>query len=325
MTLDDLLTATRDVPSADASPLSRARDDTLAAARDDVMNRARLVRSRKRRRVLYAAAAATVAAVAAVMVVAPGGDRTPERVATPVSPPVVAVQFTNASQIVDAAAASAGRGPAELGDAPYWRVVSEYAQSGSERPDENSEGKRTIWQGIDGPSLLRDTFGEDVALEDVRPLKLPRATLTVRGRTYTWREVNAGALDQQQIHDLLTEGEEGVGEKNGRAPHEWYFFKQAGELLGDTPASPAVRQAIWKEMATLTGITTSGKVTDALGRDGWDLTMSADGYGSQRFVVDPSTGAILQWETAGRGVTYRMTYLEAGPAETVPARGEPDR
>lgn len=323
MTLDDLLAATRDVAPADASALSRGRDAALAAVHTDVMHRARVVRSRKRRRVLYAVAAVTVAAVATVVAV-PGDDRAPDRVAIP-APPVVEAQFANASQIVDAAAASAGRGPAELGDAPYWKVVSQYAQSGSERPDENSEGMRTIWKGIDGPSILRDTFGEDVALEDVRPLKLPRATLTVRGRTYTWREVNAGALDQQQIHDLLTEGEEGVGEKDGRAPHEWYFFKQAGELLGDTPASPAVRQAIWKEMSTLTGITTSGKVTDALGRDGWDLTMSAEGYGSQRFVVDPSTGAILQWETADRGVTYRQTYLEAGPAETVPARGEPDR
>lgn len=322
MMLDDLLAATRDVAPAHASKLLSGRDAALAAAHDDVMNRARAVRYRKRRRVLYTVAAVVVAV--GIVVIVPGDDYAPDRMAIP-APPVAEARFTNASQVVDAAAASAGREPAELGDAPYWKVVSEYAQSGSKRSDENIEGKRTVWQGIDGPSILRDTFGEDVALEDVRPLKVPQATLTVGGRTYTWREVNAGALDQQQIHDLLTEGEQGVPEKAGRAPHEWYFFKQAGELLGDTPASPAVRQAIWEEMSTLTGITTSGKVTDALGRDGWDLTMSADGYGSQRFVVDPSTGALLQWETAGRGVTYRQTYLAAGPAETVPARGEPDR
>ncbi|MBP2389605.1 CU044_5270 family protein [Aeromicrobium fastidiosum] len=323
MTLDDLLVATRDVVPAGAPALARGRDDMLAAARDDVMNRARVVRSRKRRRVFSAVAAVTVAAVV-VGVTSPSEDRAPQPAAAPATP-VVEAEFTNAAQIVEAAATSAGREPAELGDAPYWKVVSEYAQSGSDRPDENSEGRRTIWKGVDGPSVLRDTFGEDVALEDVRPLKLPQATLTVRGRTYTWREVNAGALDEQRIHELLTDDEEGVPDKEGRAPHEWYFFKQAGELLSDTPASPAVRRAIWNEMATLTGVTTTGKVTDAIGRTGWDLTIRDKDYGSQRFVVDPSTGAILQSETVGRGVTYRQTYLEAGPAETVPARGEPDR
>jgi hypothetical protein len=256
----------------------------------------------------------------ALVVVAPDDGQAPERAAVPVSPPAVDAQFANASQILDAAAASAGRESAELGDAPYWKVVSEYDQSGSDVPDDNTAGRRAIWQGIDGPSILQDTFGEDVPLDAVRPLRLPQATLTVGGRTYTWREVNAGALGPRQIHDLLTAGEEGASGKNGRAPHEWYFFKQAGELLSDTPASPTVRRAIWKEMATLTGVTTTGEVSDAVGRKGWNLTITAEGYGTQRFVVDPSTGAILQSESVSRDVTYRMTYLEAGPAETAPMR-----
>lgn len=315
MTLDDLLASTGDVTPVDTATLSVRRDAVLAAAREDVTSRARIVRHRRRRRVAYVAAVAAVACIA--WVAQPGSGPISEREALPV-PPVVEAQFTDASQIVTAAADAAGQQPGGLGDAPYWKVVSEYSQGGSERPEENREGRRTIWQGIAGPSVLRDTDGGGFTLEEGKPLELPQATLTVGGRTFTWREINAGALGAAQVRELLTAGESGMSGKAGRAPHEWYFFKQAGELLGETPASPAVRRAIWNEMSTLTGVTTTGKVTDAIGRTGWDLTIAAEGFGSQRFVVDPSTGAILQSETAGRGTTYRITYIEAGPAETAP-------
>lgn len=318
MTLDDLLASTRDVPSVDAPPLARGRDAMLAAVHDDLASRARMVRRRTRRRLVGTVAAIAGAAVG-VIVILPADSPTSEQEATPV-PPAVEVQFSNASQLVDAAAVGAGREPAALGDAPYWKVVSRYAQTGGDRPEENSSGERTIWQGITGPGVLRDTFGEDIALEDARPLSLPRATLRLGGHAYTWREINAGALDRDQIHDLLTAGEEDVPSEKGRPPHEWYFFKQAGELLSETPASPAVRQAIWEELATLTGVTTTGKVTDAVGRSGWDLSFAFPGHGSQRFVVDPASGAILQAEQMIGGSTYRMTYLESGPADVAPSR-----
>lgn len=317
MMLDDLLTGTRDVPSADAPTLARGRDAALAAVHDDLVSRARVVRRRARRRVAGAVAVLAGAAVA-VIVILPGDSPTSEVEAVP-TPPAVEVQFADAAQVVDAAAVGAGQESGTLGDAPYWKVVSRYAQTGSDRPDENSSGERTIWQGITGPSVLRDTFGEQIALEDAKPRALPQATLRVGGRFYTWREINAGALDRDQIHDLLTAGEEDVSATDDRPSHGWYFFKQAGELLSDTPASPAVRQAIWEELATLTGVTTTGKVTDAVGRSGWNLTFAAQGHGSQRFVVDPASGAILQAEHTIGDATYRITYLASGPADVAPS------
>lgn len=317
MTLDEILTSTRDVDAPAAATLARGREAALAAVHDDLTSRSRILRRRTRRRVTYAAAALTTAAAVAVFVALPGNNQTPKHVAIP-APPVVEVQFANASQIVDAAATAAGQGPDELGNAPYWKVVSEYAQTGNEDPEQNSAGKRTIWQGITGPSVLSDTFGGGFAVDAGETLELPRSALTVGGRTYTWREINAGALGPDQIHDLLTEGEVGIPAKEGRPPHEWYFFKQAGELLSDTPAAPGVREAIWKELATLTGVTTTGKVADATGRQGWNLTLAIKGHGSQRFIVDPTTGAILQAEIESHGSTYRVTYIEAGPSETAP-------
>lgn len=317
MTLDDILAATRDVAPPDAATLARGRGVALAAVRDDLASRARIVRRRTYRRATYAATALTTAAAVAVFVAMTGNNRAPQHVATP-APPAVEVQFANASQIVNAAATAAGHESDQLGNAPYWKVVSEYAQTGNEDSEENGTGKRTIWQGITGPSVLSDTFTGGFALEGGRPVALPQAILRVAGHAYTWREINAGALDLDQIHALLTGGEGDTPTREGRPPHEWYFFKQAGELLSETPASPAVRQAIWKELATLTGITTTGKVTDAIGREGWNLTFTRKGHGSQRFIVDPTNGAILQAESESLGSTYRVTYLEAGPAETAP-------
>ncbi|GAA3527160.1 hypothetical protein GCM10022234_25490 [Aeromicrobium panaciterrae] len=312
MTLDELLTATREVDTPDGATLVQARDAALAAVHQDLTSRARIARRRVRRRVVSVATLAAAAGVAFVVV--PSGEKANDHVATP-TPPVVEVKYENASQIVAAAAVGAGHGSDHLGDAPYWKVISEYAQTDANDPSQDSAGTRTIWQGIDGPSVLRDTFGGDSPGET---LALPQTKLGVGGRSYTWRQVNAGALSGDQIRALLTEGEAGIPDKPGRAPHEWYFFKQAGELLSDTPASPAVRKALWKELATLTGVTTSGKVTDSAGREGWNLTFALKGHGSQRFIVDPASGAILQAEVENTGSTYRVTYLEAGPASSAP-------
>lgn len=327
MTLDDLLTATRDVDAPDGATLDRSRDAALAAVHHDLTSRARIARRRVRRRVVSVAALAAAAGVAFV-IVPNGDDKANDHVATP-TPTVVEVKYENASQIVAAAAVGAGHGSDQLGDAPYWKVVSEYAQTDTNDPSQDNSGKRTIWQGIDRPSVLRDTFGGDAPGET---LALPQTKLNVGGDTYTWRQVNDGALSSDQLSALLTEGESSVPDKPGRAPHEWYFFKQAGELLSETPASPEIRTAIWKELATLTGVTTTGKVTDASGREGWNLTFALKDHGSQRFIVDPTTGAILQAEVENAGSTYRVTYLEAGPTSSAPeptpmsgkAKGKPE-
>lgn len=313
MTLDDVLTATREVAAPEPATIDRGQEAAMTAFHQDLAARARIARRKLRRGVLSGVAVLAAAAVIAAVAANPDPDTRPipDVIAAP-KPQVVDVQYANASQIVNAAADASGRTGTVLGDAPYWKVMSEYQQKGGRNVDENSTGRRTIWQGIDRPSVLADSqFGDEI-------VALPKSTLQVGGRSYTWREINDGALSSEQIRGLLTAGEMGTGDKPGRAPHEWYFFKQAGELLTETPASPAIRKAIWKELASVSGATTSGKVVDATGREGWNLTYAAKGYGTQRFIVDPESGAILQGETEMRGTTYRVTYLSAGPATSAP-------
>lgn len=313
MTLDELLAATREVASPDATTLARGRDAALAAVHQDLTSRARIARRRARRRVISVGAFAAAAAVVAFVAV-PGGNQAPDVA----SPPLVEVEYQNASQIVSAAATAARQGSDDLGDAPYWKVVSKYAQTGSDDPVDDGAGNRTIWQGIDGPGVLKDTSSGGFTIAGGGAVKLPRATIRVDGQTYSWREINEGILSSAQIRTLLTAGEHRITPGSGGPERGWYIFKQVGELLAETPASPAVRQALWRELATLTGLTTSGRSTDTIGREGWNLTLTLPGYGSQRFIVDPDAGAILQAEVDSRGSTFRVTYLEAGPADAAP-------
>lgn len=318
MSLEEILTATREVAPPDATTLTRGRDAALTAARHDLTSRARIARRRARRRMVSIATVFASAAAVAVFVATIGSPSIPNDVAA--SPPAeVEVQYANASQIINTAATSAGAGSDLLGDARYWKVVSEYAQSSSDNPDDNGAGSRTVWQGIDGPGVVSDTFDGGFTLTDGHPLELPQATLSVDGHTYTWREINAGVLSPDQLRDLLTMGGEPLAANESRSAQDWHLVKQAGELLSETPAAPAIRQALWKELAELTGATTTGRVTDTAGREGWNLTFTINGYGTQQFIVDPATGAILQTEVETPASTYRVTYLESGPTNTAPA------
>lgn len=323
MSIDDVLTATREVAPPDNVALEQGRLAALSAADLDIRQRARIARRRSARR-RFSIAAVAVAAGALALIVLPRDDKpTSAPVAKPpveapaATAPIVEANYKTASQIVNAAAKGAGQSSNVLGDAPYWKVESRYVQINADGVEPDSVGRRTIWQGIDDPGVLNDTFGQGLTVEG-QTLALPRGDLYFDGRTWRWREINRDGLTTKQVIDLLTSGEDGIGDKPGRAPREWYYFKQAGELLAETPASPHVRQEIWKQLAKLTGVTTSGKATDEIGRSGWDLTMTVDGYGTRRFIVDPSSGAILQSESEMRGTTYRATYLKAGPSQTAP-------
>lgn len=317
MNLDEILTATRDVAPLDVIALERGHSTTLTAVHDDLAHRARIARRRARRRAISAAAVLATASAVSVFVSVGGNDAAPEGGLT-AAPAVVQAPFTNASQIVNAARTAAGKGSDELGDAPYWKVVSEYTESGIQGSQEITAGTRTIWQGITGPGVLRDTTGGSFKVAGGGILELPQATLRLGSRIYTWREVNAGALTTAQIHDLLTLADDATSSLDGRPASEWYIVKQARELLSETPAAPAVRQAIWQELSTMSGVTTSGRTIDAAGREGWNLTYTVKDHGSQRLIVDPATGAILQAEVESQESTYRVTYLHTGPSDSAP-------
>lgn len=298
MRLDDLLGATRDVADAPDTIRDRAKAQTLSAAQASLDRIAYLTKARIRRRrlvrvVAVGAAAATIAVVAVRLNTSPV---TPPRATTPIE----AVEFTTASQVLTAASGAAGEGDADASTAKYWRVESEYQQ------DDEPVSRRIFWQGRTSSGYLYDEgFG------DTRLTKMPQASFSYGAKSLTWDELTQLTTAPKELVALLRTASGGFTEERGP---DYYAFKQLGELLGESPAPPALRKALWKAAAMLEGISNDGTTTDAVGRTGyaisrWGLT----------YIVAPETGELLEYRiepVAPATSTYRLTYLSRGPAES---------
>lgn len=300
MKLDDLLDATRDVADAPDTVRDRARAQTLSATQASVdrityLSKARI---RRRRLVRVVAVGAAAAAIAVVAVRLNTSTVTPPRAA----PPIEAVEFTTASQVLTAASGAAGEGDADASTAKYWRVESEYQQ------DDDPVSRRIFWQGHTSPGYLYDEgFGNGEA----RRTKMPTATFFFEQKSLTWDELTGLTTSPRELVKLLRADTGGLSKDRGP---DYYAFKQVGSLLGESPAPPALRKALWKAAAMLDGSSNDGPTTDALGRAGyaisqWDLT----------YVVAPETGELLEYRIrriAPATSTYRLTYVSRGPADS---------
>lgn len=316
MTLDEILASGRPVEPPTREALDWGRADAVSLAHAEISQRAYLLRRRTRRRVL--GGAALIAAAAGAFLVVPRTDEPSQPIVVaplPTASPVVKVDYKNASEVLHTTAAAAGAQSAPVNDAPYWKVTTQYGSDASTRS--------TRWIGIDGPGVM--PFDENSNRPGGNELfdRLPRATIRLDGRTYTWRELNDGALPADQLPRLLTESElKHQHTDPDRAVHEYYFFKEAYEVLARTPASPAIREALWDAVADIKGVELDGEVTDALGRTGWAVSLRGIGQGTQTYIVDPTNGSLL--ETRGHAEGRRPadgwieTFVESGPTKSAP-------
>ena len=80
-------------------------------------------------------------------------------------------------------------------------------------------------------------------------------------------------------------------------------------LLVETPASPALRAALYEVAASLPGVAVDSDYIDSLGRTGTALRL-----GEETLVIDPATGQLLAW--IDHDVAY--TYTFQGPATSAP-------
>jgi hypothetical protein len=79
----------------------------------------------------------------------------------------------------------------------------------------------------------------------------------------------------------------------------------------DSPAPPAVLEALFTVDASIPGVKVIGRYTDPLGRSGIALQL-----GRQTMVVDPTSGMVLD-QTDG-GPTPWVMYVTQGPATSEP-------
>lgn len=300
MPIDDLLTATRDVPEPSAETLDSARRQTMqeAGASVDRILRLSLKRSR-RRRIGYATVA--TAACAAMLVVglrldgsAPTSpEATPSKSAPATHAPARSVNFKNAAQVFTAAAHATSPDP---NAGAYWRVDAQYEQNGGQIET------RTVWHQRGGRSTLYDT-GVSANL-----VTLGATKFSLEQRSLTWDQLMALPTNTKA---LLADLRADTSQLRGKPDH--YAFKTVGELLMDSPAPQRLRSALWDAAAKLDGVRLTGRTKDATGRVGWGIT-----DGTITYVVAPESGSILEYRIAGPGTDYAMTYLDRGPTDVAP-------
>jgi hypothetical protein len=65
-------------------------------------------------------------------------------------------------------------------------------------------------------------------------------------------------------------------------------FVEVGDLLRESPAPPALREALYEVAANIPGVVVKGHYTDALGRTG--IAVERNG---EALVIDPGNGQLL--------------------------------
>jgi hypothetical protein len=268
-------------------------------------------RRRKRRLVLTAAAAAVVTACAVASALVGPGSTTTARAPHEQHAPAVA---SGAGAFLDGVAnvSYAQQAPT----APYWRMrLVAFDAGGADRPVSYTE-----W-------LSRK--GVTVAVTGTKYTKpIPRGL--------SW-SVGASQVDWNALDKLPTDPKV-LAERFAKvAPSR--AFLEIGQLLGESPATPALRSALYRVLAGLNGVVLGGEATDSTGRHGTAVEFNADTV-TERLVVVPTTGVLLEESTTARKPTpadpqctvlpgnpgrclpafhvgeliHRITYLEVGPA-----------
>lgn len=157
-----------------------------------------------------------------------------------------------------------------------------------------------------------------------------------KDRAVTWR-LGAGSVDWSGLDKLTTDPATLRAQLSALGPGN--AFDEIGDLLGESPASPALRSALYRVLGQLPGVEVTGRAADSSGRVGSVVEFSADGT-TERFIIDPSTGALLEkTQIAAKAtaadtscgaagadgghcapalragdVISRQTYLQSGPA-----------
>ena len=286
-TLEMLLDDTGRVDDLDTAGLARGRvavhRATVALAPAVPLDLAR----RRRRLTLVGAAVAVAAALVTVPVVSFGGGGTSAD--------------ADAAGLLRRAGAAAGDQPGGWPDAAYWHSTSSYVRDGR-------TFRRDIWVAHhNGPSVLRDAGlpDQDGRLGGDARLIAGSGVFSAGATSLTWDQLYALPTDAAALRSELASDLHGAGPDPTSE-----LFVAVGDLLRESPASPALRQALYDVAAGIPGVRVTGKVTDASGRTGTGVT-----YGGETYVIDPGTGRLLAEVEPG----WRATYLDQGPAAAAPA------
>jgi hypothetical protein len=296
---DDLLTAAGQVDDATPEQLHRAAAPVRAAVSAGLgaapfTSRRPHASVRLKLTLTGAAAAVTAGAVAGTVLSLGGGQHPASGAGQPTG-------YTTAATLLRAAGKAAGAQPGGWPDAAYWHATSVYVRNGHTY-------HREIWIGHRANGVLRDP-GVDRGL-------IPLTGPTLFGEGLTWAQLYALPTDPAKLGAVLSDKVKGYGpdpNPTGGVSALQEEFVEIGDLLRESPASPALRKALYEVAAAIPGVRLVGNLKDALGRTG----VGVERNGEETLLIAPATGQLLaELDSNGKGGT---TYLTQGPASTAPA------
>lgn len=313
MELDTLLRDTRGVPAPTAHSLDDGRAALEHATGAATVRVAAARRLKRRRRSRVGVLALVGAAATAALVIGPtldlGGDTPPD---------------SAAADVMLTAAAAAGAQPDLTTGAPYWYSLSESEDGAGIRRQE-------LWLGRTEPGTV---VGSNVSTGEEWFDGVPVYSFQWGEQRLGWDDFAELPMDPDVVREQLLTG---FNPESSRSEND-QLITMITDILVESPAPPAVRQALWEVAATLPGVDVVGDDTDAAGRPGVLLTLDNDDYkelDGSSYLIDPSDGRLLEvrWparDSAGEVLEDqpapapgRTTYLESGPVDTAPTPPPP--
>jgi hypothetical protein len=303
--LDDLLTAAAPVPDISADGLRNGQAVLEAAVRtglgaspERVGRKAGSWVSGVRAKALIGTAVAAAGAAAAATVIAMPSSPAGPAGSSP-GPILVAPTTLTAATVLDQAARAAG---SRTGwpNAQYWYTEDKYVCGGQLYTDKN-----WIWRH--GNGVVEKTGPKNnrnpVCSSDL--FTVPIIDSNMFG-PYTWSQLDALPTDPATLKPKLM--------TDFGSPDQQTLFEDIEFLVEDSPAPPAVLEALFKVDASIPGVKVTGRYTDPLGRTGIALEV-----GRQAMIVDPASGAVL--DVSDGGPTPWVMYVSQGPATSEPKLG----
>jgi hypothetical protein len=198
-------------------------------------------------------------------------------------------------------------------NAAYWSVTSVYESDGKTH-------HRDIWISHHGNSVLED----DGVFGNMTPDNLGPDAFPVGATSLTWDQLYALPTDPAKLEPVLRSDIKGAGPNPTSE-----LYTVVGDLLRESPAPPALREALYKVAANIPGVKLIGHYKDALGRTG--TAVERDG---ETLVIDPNNGQLLAdiqgnpstGVSCGGGCVEfgaAYTYVTEGPAAAAPAVPQP--
>ena len=239
------------------------------------------------RAIIGTAAAVAGAAAAATIVAMPSS---PARSA----PTKAAPATLTATTVLDKAAQAAG---SRTGwpNAQYWYIESQYMCGGQLYTDKD-------WLSRHGSGVAEKSGPKNGALRCSGGL----FTVPILGGNMF------GPYNSSQLYRLTTDPAKLKSKlmADFQRPGQQALFEGVEVLLVDTPAPPAVLEALFKVDASIPGVEVAGQYTDSLGRTGTALEL-----GGITMVVNPATGVVLDDTDSG---SPTVMFVTQGPVTTEP-------